>query len=49
MNLLENLNLKWKCIEEKNDQNCWRTITGILYIISYNLYLISHNVITYKV
>jgi len=27
MNLLESIDLKWKCIEEKNEQACWRTIT----------------------
>lgn len=30
MNLLESIDLKWKCIEEKNEQACWRTITGII-------------------
>ena len=27
MNLLEDVDLKWKCIEEKSNGNCWRTIT----------------------
>ena len=27
MNLLEEVDLKWKCIEEKSNGNCWRTIT----------------------
>ena len=42
MNLLESIDLKWKCIEEKNEQACWRTITGIIskYISNINHLLI---------